>query len=242
MADQLSLGLDPALPALRHVAPMLPVARREPFDSADHLFGPWWRGRRVLALLGPGSEPRILDASGTDLAPLLPELRALGGLVAARSAAIDGELVAVGGDGRTDTAGLRARLAGAAGPRLTLLAIDLLHRDGAWLLGTGLEARHAQLRRTLADGEAALVVPVVAGEGCALARAAAAQGIGGVLARARTSPYLPGVRSRLWRSVAVGPGAESETIAGPETTAGPEAIAGPAPVLTLLRRLPLDVG
>jgi len=51
-------------------------------------------------------------------------------------------------------------------------------------------------------------VPAINGEGRALFEAVSGQGLYGVRARQRTSPYLPGVRSRLWRSIAVGDWAE----------------------------------
>jgi len=238
MANQLSLGLDPALPRASAVAPMWPVPRRDPFDSADYLFEPAWGGHRVLVFLEPGGGMRAVDATGADLAPRLPELGALRGLVAARSAVLDGELVAVDGRGRADAVSLEARLASRGGRAVSLLVFDLLHHDGAWLVGKPLEARRTLLRRVLADGDGAVVVPMVAGEGKALYAAVAAQGIWGVLARARTSPYLPGVRSRLWRSIAVrARDAGADGIAAePETVAARPA----APVLTVLRRLPLD--
>ena len=45
-------------------------------------------------------------------------------------------------------------------------------------------------------------MPAIAAEGRALYEAVVAQGIAGVMARQRSSPYLPGVRSRLWRFIA----------------------------------------
>lgn len=238
MADQLSLGLDPALPRASAVTPMMPVPWRDPFDSGDYLFEPFWGGQRVLAFLEPGGGLRVVDASGRDLAPLLPELAGLRSLVAARTAVVDGELVAVDLRGVADDAALRARLSGAAGRPVSLLAFDLLHHDGAWLLGRPLEARRALLRRVVADGDPVVVVPLIAGEGRALYTAVASQGIAGMLARARTSPYLPGVRSRLWRSIAV----RAVDLPEGEPAAEPSASAAPpsGPVLTVLRRLPLD--
>ncbi|HEY5628735.1 MAG TPA: hypothetical protein VIR16_04420, partial [Candidatus Limnocylindrales bacterium] len=203
MADQLNLGFDPALPRAGGVAPMWPVPRRDPFDSADHLFEPTWGGLRVLVFLQPSGGVRVVDSSSTDLAGRLPELGGLHGVVDARSAVIDGELVAVDGLGRADGAALRARLAGERVRTVSLLAFDLLHHNGTWILGKPLEARRALLRKVMADSDAGVVVPVIAGEGRALYDAVARQGIAGVLARSRTSPYLPGVRSRLWRSIAV---------------------------------------
>lgn len=246
MADQLILGLDAALPRVGGVTPMWPVPRRDVFDSADHLFEPSWGGHRVLAMLEPGGRLRIVDAHGVDLASRLPELAGLRRRVAAGSTVLDGELVAVDGRGRPDPAALRERIAGRAGRPLAMLAFDLLHRDGIWLLDRPLDARRALLRRVAEDGDALLVVPAVVGDGRALYAAVSAQGAAGVLARVRSSPYLPGVRSRLWRSIAVrapdtehdarGPDAAPDD--APEVEAeSPRATAGP--LLALFRRLPL---
>jgi bifunctional non-homologous end joining protein LigD len=241
MADQLNLGFDLALPRAGGVAPMWPVPRRDPFDSADHLFEPTWGGLRVLVFLQPSGGVRVVDSSSTDLAARLPELGGMHGAVDARSAVIDGELVAVDGNGRADGAALRARLAGEPVRPVSLLAFDLLHHNGTWLLGKPLDARRALLRKVMADGDAGVVVPVIAGEGRALYAAVASQGIAGVLARSRTSPYLPGVRSRLWRSIVVRAAdatAPDDHAEPPEPEPGRRA--GP-PVLTVLRRLPLDL-
>ena len=72
--------------------------------------------------------------------------------------------------------------------------------------------------------------------GVALFEAAVAQGIAGMLARQRTSPYLPGVRSRLWRFVAADPGVGAALNDPGPPVEGPAA----APVIALISRLPLD--
>ncbi len=77
-------------------------------------------------------------------------------------------------------------------------------------------------------------MPAIMGEGRALWDAAAAQGIAGVMARRRTSPYLSGVRSRLWRFIPI-EGAEVGGAIGPEPAEGP----ANGPVIALIRRLPL---
>ena len=68
-----------------------------------------------------------------------------------------------------------------------------------------------------------------------------AQGIAGILARQRMSPYLPGIRSRLWRFVPATPGSAAP---GPEGEPSAEGEVPPptaaAPVLALISRLPLD--
>ncbi len=180
-----------------------------------------------------------MDPTGLDLAPRLPELAGLAVRVAARSAVLDGELVVVDGNGRADDEGLRDRLNGKTGRPVALLVFDILHLDGVWLLRTPLEKRRAQLRRVLRPGDEVVVVPAIAGEGRALHDAVSAQGIAGVLARRRTSPYLPGVRSRMWRSiVAAVPG--DEPVTEPARHDPPGGAGGTAPVLALFRRLPFD--
>jgi bifunctional non-homologous end joining protein LigD len=186
---------------------MLPRAAPAPFDSADHLFEPSWGGERVLAFIEPadGAPLRLLDGHGRDLAPLIPELADLPTRILARSAVVDGELVVVDAAGRADPLGLDARLRGEPGPPVAYLVFDLLVLDGRPLLREPLFRRRQSLRRTLTPGEAVVAVPAIAGEGLALHAAVRAQGIGAVLARVRSSPYLPGTRSRLWRIVEATP-------------------------------------
>jgi bifunctional non-homologous end joining protein LigD len=221
---------------------MLPRPLPAAFDSDEHLFEPSWGGERALVMIGPADlagsgEVRVLDGAGRDLTAVLPELAGLAVRVAARSAILDGELVVVDAAGRADAPELARRLGGSPGRAAAFLAFDLLHLDGRSLLSQPLVRRREALRRVLRPGDEVVAVPAIATEGIALYEAAVAQGIAGILARQRSSPYLPGIRSRLWRSIAVGPGAaataETETITeAPETAA--------APVLALISRLPFD--
>ena len=186
-----------------------------------------------------GGLVRIVDPTGRDLVDRLPELAGLAVRVAARSAVLDGELVVVDARGRADDEALRDRLNGRPGRPVAYLVFDLLHLDGRWLLNLTLDKRREQLRRVLRPGDEVVVVPAIAGAGLALYDAVSAQGIAGVLARRRSSPYLPGVRSTLWRSIVAGP---HDDAGEPDATAQPDAPAGAgtAPVLALFRRLPFD--
>jgi bifunctional non-homologous end joining protein LigD/DNA ligase-1 len=153
---------------------------------------------------------------------------------------LDGELVVVDASGRADPPAMDARLQGRAGRAVAFLALDLLHLDGRSLLNQPLLKRHEALRRVLRPGDEVVAVPAIPTEGTALWDAVVAQGVAGVLARQRTSPYLPGVRSRLWRFIAAAPGVAPEAgePSGEEASARPAA----APVLALIERLPLDLG
>jgi hypothetical protein len=249
---QLSLQLPAELPALpTNLRPMLPRPARGPFDSASHLFQPLWGGLRSLLFVGPptpGGAPdlRVVDADGIDRTPRLPELAAVADQLAARSAVLDGEVVVVDRVGRHDPEGLEARLAGRPSRPAIFLAFDLLHLDGRSLLGTPLERRRDLLRRTVAHGPGGplLVVPAIEADGRALHAAVVDQRLAGTLARVRTSPYLPGVRSRLWRFVAAGETEGAVAGASPEDAAGAPDVATwdrpTAPVLAVLTRLPLE--
>ncbi len=254
MSDQLSLELQPELPELpRGLRPMMARPLAEPFDSPAHLFEPLWGGVRALALIGPAGAPGAGDVAlvredGGEIRPLPIDLAGLPMRVDARSAILDGEVVVVDAAGRLDPSALRRRLAGETGRPLSYLAFDLLHLDGRSLLGLGLERRRARLRQVLRPGDEVVAVPAIEGEGRALFDAVTAQGLLGVRARQRGSPYLPGVRSRLWRIVLATPagtpredetGPLSESADAEPLTVGLSA-AQKARVLALIRRLPLE--
>jgi hypothetical protein len=92
-----------------------------------------------------------------------------------------------------------------------------------------------------------VAVPAIVGEGRALHSAVRAQGIAATVARVLTSPYLPGVRSRLWLRIdatpADQPGSAGQGRAGQPTfglDTPPALEPGASPVLAVIRRLPLE--
>src|SRR6185503_2881841 len=212
MRDQLSLRLEPGIATLPNLpdglTPMRPRPATEPFDFDAHVFEPWWGGLRALAYVGPsdqvgGGDVSVVDESGRDVGIRLPELAGMAVRLDARSAVLDGELVAVDEAGLADNDELERRIAGEPGRAVAFLAFDLLHLDGVSLLTRPLHRRRELLKRILHPGDEVVAVPAIAAEGRALHAAAASQGIAGILARQRASPYLPGVTSRLWRFVPV---------------------------------------
>ena len=249
MRDQLSLRLEPEIATLPNLPdglrPMLPRPAAGPFDSAAHLFEPAWGGLRALAFVGPsetagGGKVRVVDADGRLVGAHLQELAGMGVRIAARSAILDGELVAVDDAGRADNAELERRIAGEPGRAVAFLAFDLLHLDGKSLVTTPLHRRRELLRKVLHPGDEVVAVPAIHAEGRALHAAAAAQGIAGMMARQRTSPYLAGVTSRLWQFIPVAPAVAAGARATQATLALEDrAPTAAAPVLALISRLPL---
>jgi bifunctional non-homologous end joining protein LigD len=243
MVDQLSLRLEPdpaGWPA--PILPMLAQPAEAPFDDPDVLFEPWWGGERALAYVGRDdtSTPlglRLVSADGVVLTERVPEIADLPERLGGRPSILDGTLVAVDEAGRLDEPGLTARLDGRPGPGLAYLVYDLLALDGRSLVAEPLERRRARLARLLSPSPSIVPVPMIAGEGCALCAAAAGQGVGWVLARDRRGPYLAGIRSSLWRLIAVHPDAAGAS--PPAVPASFGDVAG-SPILALIRRLPLE--
>ncbi len=91
----------------------------------------------------------------------------------------------------------------------------------------------------LRPGDEVVAVPAIATEGRALFDAIAAQGLAGMMARQRQGPYLPGMRSRLWRLIP----ARADAVPAAEMAAAPAepaaSASATAPVLAMLSRLPL---
>ncbi len=234
MSDQLSLELEASLPSPpTTLRPMLARPLPEPFDSSDHLFEPSWGGERALARVSSEGVGFVLG-DGREVTDVLPELADLSERILARSAVLDGELVVVDQAGRADAPGLRERLAGSGGRSVAYLVFDVLDLDGRPLLGAPLVRRREELGRVLTPGESVVAVPAIATEGRALHAAVTEQGLAGMLARVRTSPYLPGVRSRLWRFVPAGRPRAGAAVAEPDMSAAA------SPVIALIRRLPLE--
>ncbi|WP_272946374.1 DNA polymerase ligase N-terminal domain-containing protein, partial [Anaeromyxobacter sp. PSR-1] len=138
----------PARPLPRRgVAPMLPGARRAPFDRAGWLFEVAQGGRRVSARR-EGMGAVLRTPAGEDLAARFPEVALAVGLLPG-DPVLDGELVVLDDEGRASPEGLEARVgadpSAAAGAALqrpgTLFAFDLLALAGRDLRGLALADR-----------------------------------------------------------------------------------------------------
>jgi len=183
---------------------MLPIVGGEPFDSPDYIFEVKWDGVRAIAVVD-GGEARLHGRNRRDLTPLYPELAALARSLDAKHAVVDGEIAAWGTESLPDFALLRPRLLRPDAPvsrrqrsPIIYQIFDVLEVDGRWLLDLPLYDRRNLLHQRLQPSRTVQVADFVRDEGIAFSEAVRSHGLGGVIAKHKGSPYLPGERSSHW--------------------------------------------
>jgi bifunctional non-homologous end joining protein LigD len=215
----LSAARPAALPDF--VRPMLATLTDGAFDDPDWLYEIKWDGYRVEAVVHQKGVS-LWTRNRIDAATYFPDLAGPAEWIDAREAVVDGEVVALDPEGRPDFSLLQDRtglrgLEAATGRRsrdvphlsaeerkaipLAYMVFDLLHLDGSSLLDVPLEDRKAVLRRVIRSHPMVRYAAHVVGEGQAFVRAAADQGLEGVVAKRRASRYEPGRRSRDWLKI-----------------------------------------
>jgi bifunctional non-homologous end joining protein LigD len=199
-------GYEPMPDRLR---PMLARTGPLPRDEEKYGFEVKWDGIRTLLFCDHG-HLRLQGRNFSDFTPRYPELRALGGELGARRVILDGEVVALGEDGRPSFERLQTRmhLASDSAVRrrmrdvpVTYVIFDLLYLDGHSTLPLTYEQRRDVLERLELDGPAWRTPAYHRGEGRALLDATAELGVEGVVAKRLDCPYEPGRRSSGWIKV-----------------------------------------
>lgn len=193
--------------------PMRATLASSPFTDADWLFEVKWDGYRVEAVVGKG-KVRLWTRNRQDAARYFPELAAADGWIDASEAIVDGEVVALDDEGRPhfsllqDRTGIRTGRSPGSRPkgepaRVVYQAFDLLHLDGRSLLAVPLEERKRLLRSRLREHSRVRYAGHIEADGEAFFAAAREQGLEGIVAKLRRSPYEPGRRSRSWLKLKV---------------------------------------
>ena len=194
-----------------HLKPMaatlLPKGLPSPDEAYAYEFK--WDGVRALTYIRDGDvhvESRnLLDVTGQ-----YPEVAAVAGTLAGRTAVLDGEIVALDKKGRPSFQLLQGRMhIGAAGEvrrrmaetPVAYLVFDVLYLDGESTTRLPYTERRALLEALPISGPSVQVPPTTFGNGAAVRDASRDNGLEGVMAKRLDSVYEPGKRSRAWLKV-----------------------------------------
>jgi bifunctional non-homologous end joining protein LigD len=194
------------------IRPMLASPGALPKDDAAWAYEFKWDGIRAIGHVD-GGRIRLRSRNGNDVTGSFPELRALGEHLGSRQVVVDGEIVAFDEHGKPRFQRLQARLHGADAAKARHLAeqqpvvyvlFDLLYADGVSLMAEPYLERRRRLEALGLERPAAgpwTLSPRFDGPGADILRASQDQGLEGILAKRRDSPYLPGKRSPTWTKV-----------------------------------------
>jgi len=192
------------------IHPMLATPVNEPFDGPEWLFEIKWDGYRAVTFLEDG-KVRLVSRNQNDLTPRYPELKDLSQFVKAKTAILDGEVVAIDDQGRPSFSLMQQRTGfrpggrrGVANAQVPILyyAFDLLYLDGYDLRRVPLEQRKRKLAELLVAGDSVRYSDHYAEQGKALFEIARQKGLEGILAKRRECPYQEG-RSRDWLKIKI---------------------------------------
>ena len=193
------------------IRPMLATAIDGPFDSADWLFEIKWDGYRAIAFIADG-RVRLVSRNQNDLTAQYSDLNDLPRFVTAKTAVIDGEIVALDEQGRSSFSLMqqrtgfrdrRKRFAPQPGISVLYYAFDLLYLDGYDLRRVPLEQRKQALASILTGpNEVIRESDQFPGEGKALFNAARRQSLEGIVAKRRSSLYEER-RSQEWLKIKI---------------------------------------
>jgi bifunctional non-homologous end joining protein LigD len=192
------------------IHPMLAVSVDEPFDGPDWLFEIKWDGYRAVAFIENG-RVRLVSRNQNELTARYPELKDLAKSVKAKTAILDGEVVAVDQQGRASFSLMQQRTGfrpggrrGAANADVPVLyyAFDLLYLDGYDWRKLPLEERKKKLASILITGDALRYSDHYERQGVALFEIARKKGLEGILAKKRDSIYQER-RSSEWLKIKI---------------------------------------
>ena len=191
------------------IQPMLATLAEKPFDDPAWLFEIKWDGYRAIAFLENG-KVRLVSRTQNDLSARFPELQDIPRFLQAKTAILDGVIVALDPEGRSsfslmqERTGIRSH--GRRGPAhpgapLFYYAFDLLYLDGEDLHRVRLEQRKETLARVITAGGAVRYSDHFA-QGVSLFEAAKQKDLEGILAKRRDS-YYEERRSREWLKIKI---------------------------------------
>jgi len=197
-----------AMPAAIH--PMLAESVTEPFDGAEWLFEIKWDGYRAIAFIENG-KVRLVSRNQNDLTPRYPELKDMAKLIQAKTAILDGEVVALDEEGKASFSLMQQRTGFRPGGRRAVgnvdvpvlyYAFDLLYLDGYDWRRVPLEERKRKLAALVVTGDVVRYSDHYAERGKTLLEMARQKALEGIVAKKRASFYEER-RSREWLKIKI---------------------------------------
>jgi bifunctional non-homologous end joining protein LigD len=197
-------------PLPHSIKPMLAVAGDLPKDERNWAFEIKWDGIRAV-LFVEGGRVRAQSRNDLDVTASFPELADIGDFLGMTTCVLDGEIVALGEDGRPSFSRLQHRMhvanqrearRRATTDPVSFVAFDLLYIEGHSLLALPYDERRARLESLHLSGETFLTTDAfrdVSGQD--ILAATVQNGLEGVIAKRRDSPYRPGRRHPDWTKV-----------------------------------------
>ena len=185
-------------PMPKSLEPMKAQLVEKPFDDERWLFEVKWDGIRLVSFIDDG-KVRLQTRAGRTVDDEYPQLQAIGHLVKAQQAILDGEIVALDEEGRPSFQLLQNR--GKEEHPMQYVVFDIVYFDGQRLFKVPLEDRKRLLRDIVRDSGVLKYSDHVLGQGTAFFKAAQQKRLEGIVAKLRDSTYQPGVRSSAWLKI-----------------------------------------
>ena len=183
----------------RFVEPMKAKLVTEPPTGRDWVYELKFDGFRAVAVKN-GAEVELISRNGNSLAAKFPSLtEAMAETIPAKSAVLDGEIVALDEQGRSSFQLLQALELGEERPPLCFYVFDLLHADDVDLHDLPLHERKAKLAALLHGvGDPIRYSADLVGDPRKLLAEVKERGLEGVIGKQRDSTYESGRRSGAW--------------------------------------------
>lgn len=197
-------------PMPKSVSPMLATLADRPPSGDSWLYEVKWDGVRALCFID-NNELCICSRRGNRCEQQYPELSVLPRQLKASQAIFDGEIAVLDEKGRSSFSLIQPRISVtdantiahlSRSTPVTLFLFDLLYLDGYDLRGAPIEERKRLLAEIVKPSERIHVSDVFTVDGAAMLEAAKANGLEGIIAKARGSKY-EGRRSRDWIKIKI---------------------------------------
>jgi len=192
------------------IHPMLAESVEKPFDDPDWLFEIKWDGYRAIAFIENG-KVRLVSRNQNELTARYPELKDMPDFIKAKTAIMDGEVVALDVDGRASFSLMQQRTGFRPGGKraaekadvpVLYYAFDVLYLDGYDWRRAPLEERKKKLASILEAGDSLRYSDHYEAQGKALFEIARDKKLEGILAKKRNS-YYEERRSREWLKIKI---------------------------------------